>query len=185
MVLSREVYNGTYIMAKKTTRRGHKTATSKTTGAILNRRAGFDYELGDSITVGLELTGAETKAARLGRIQLKGSYVVPKISVNQRSELFLINASFSLANNMPRRSGQEASTVDTRARKVLAKRREIDQLIAARTNGATIIPTKLLTSGRYIKLVIALGHGKKKYDKRETIRRRDLERENAKLLKKL
>jgi SsrA-binding protein len=57
--------------------------------------------------------------------------------------------------------------------------------VATRNSGATIIPTKLLASGRYIKLVIALGHGKKRYDKRETIRRRDLERENAKLLKKL
>ena len=172
-------------MAKKVTRRGHKTATSKSAGAILNRRAGFDYELGESIIVGLELTGAETKAARLGRVQLKGSYVVPKTNHNQRTELFLINASFSLVNNTPRQSGQETSTVDTRARKVLAKRREIDQLVATRNSGATIIPTKLLASGRYIKLVIALGHGKKRYDKRETIRRRDLERENAKLLKKL
>lgn len=172
-------------MAKKVTRRGHRTAQSKPVGAILNRRAGFDYELGDAITVGLELTGAETKAARLGHVHLKGSYVVPKLNHNQRSELFLINASFSLANNAPRQAGQETSTVDTRARKILAKRREIDDLIAARNNGVTIIPTKLLASGRYIKLVIALGHGKKKYDKRETIKRRDLEREHAKLLRKL
>lgn len=173
-------------MAKKVTRRGHRTAQSKSSGAIINRRASFDYELGDTITVGLELTGAETKAARLGHIQLKGAYVVPKINpANQRPELFLINASFSLATNLPKHSRQETSTVDTRTRKILAKRREIDQLVAARNSGSTIIPTKLLPSGRYIKLVIALGKGKKNYDKREAIKRRDLQRENAKLLKKI
>ena len=113
-------------MAKKVTRRGHRTAQSKSSGAIVNRRARFDYELGDTVTVGLELTGAETKAARLGHIQLRGSYVVPKINIaNQRAELFLINASFSLATNVPKHSSREASVVDTRARKVLAKRREI------------------------------------------------------------
>ena len=173
-------------MAKKVTRRGHRTTGSKSNGAIVNRRARFDYELGDTVTVGLELTGAETKAARLGHIQLRGSYVVPKMNAaNQRAELFLINASFSLATNVPKHSSREASVVDTRARKVLANRREIDQLVAARNNGSTIIPTKLLTTSRYIKLVIALGKGKKKYDKRETIKRRDLQRENAKLLKKI
>lgn len=173
-------------MAKKVTRRGHRIAQPKSSGAIFNRRASFDYELGDSITVGLELTGAETKAARLGHIQLKGSYVVPKInSEKQRSELFLINASFSLATNTPKNSGGESNVVDSRARKILAKRREIDQLVSARNNGYTIIPTKLLTNGRYIKLVIALGRGKKRYDKREAIRRRDLQRENGRLLKKL
>ncbi len=171
---------------KKPTRRGHKVATAKSSGAIINRRASFDYTLGESIVVGLELTGAETKAARLGRVQLKGSYVVPRTTGRQGGiELYLINASFSLATNTPKNAGRDTNTVDTRARKILAKRREIDQLAANRSSGATIIPTKLLTSGRYIKLVIALGQGKKNYDKRETIRRRDLERENAKLLKKL
>lgn len=173
-------------MTKKVTRRGHRIAQPKSSGAIFNRRASFDYELGDAITVGLELTGAETKAARLGHVQLKGSYVVPKInSEKQQSELFLINASFSLATNLPKNSGRESSVVDSRARKILAKRREIDQLVAARNSGFTIIPTKLITSTRYIKLTIALGRGKKRYDKREAIKRRDLQRENDKLLKKL
>ena len=56
-------------------------------------------------------------------------------------------------------------------------RREIEQLEAAKKQGMTIVPTKLLTSGRYIKLVIALGKGKKNYDKRQAIKKRDLERE--------
>lgn len=174
------------IMAKKVTRRGHKTTAQNHKGQVLNRRAGFDYNLSDDLVVGLELTGSETKAARFGHVQLRGAYVVPKLnSVKNRQELFLINASFSLATNAPKSSGEDTSVVDTRARKILAKRREIDQLISQKNSGSTIIPTKLLTSGRYIKLVIALGQGKRKYDKRETIRRRDLERENAKILKKI
>ena len=94
------------------------------------------------------------------------------------------SASSKFATNAPKGSGQEATTVDNRARRVLAKRREIDQLISARSSGMTIIPTKLLTTGRYIKLVIALGKGKRNYDKRETIRRRQTERETARILEK-
>jgi SsrA-binding protein len=134
----------------------------------------------------LELTGAETKAARLGRVQLRGAYVTVRNNrATGQSELFLINASFSLATNVPKNSGQPTSAVDTRPRRILAKRREIDTLVARKNDGLTIVPTKLLTTGRYVKLVIALGKGKKKYDKRETIKRKDLARENAKFLKQL
>ena len=173
-------------MSKKSARRGHKTVAKASSAAIVNRRAGFDYELGDALTVGLALTGAETKAARLGRVNLRGSYVMPRENRETgRAELFLINASFSLATNAAKNSGQPTSAVDTRARKILAKRREIDHLAAGRANGLTIIPTKLLTRGRFVKLVVALGKGKKKYDKRETIRRKDLSRENAAIVKNL
>ncbi|MCL2038029.1 SsrA-binding protein [Candidatus Saccharibacteria bacterium] len=173
-------------MAKKPTRRGHKTTANRLGAQIINRRASFDYELGDILTVGLQLTGAETKAARLGHVQLRGSYVTPKEnSVTKKAELYLINASFSIATNVPKSSGEKPTTVDTRARKILAKRKEIDRLAMARASGQTIIPTKLLTNGHYIKLVIALGKGKKNYDKRASIRRRDTERDNAKFLKRL
>jgi len=172
-------------MSKKPARRGHRTTAKSPRAAILNRRAGFDYELGDTLTVGLSLTGAETKAARMGRVNLRGSYVVPRSNpLTKNAELYLINASFSLATNAPHGSGQDATTVDTRSRKILAKRKEIDRLVAARTSGLTIVPTKLLTNGRFIKLVIALGKGKKRYDKRQTIQRRDQERENARFTKR-
>jgi SsrA-binding protein len=169
---------------KKSARRGHRKSPRQVQPVISNRRASFDYELTDSLTVGLELTGAETKAARLGRVQLRGAYVTPRLNRDKgRSQLFLINASFSLATNAPKNSGQPTSSVDTRARRILAKRREIDFLVARHDSGLSIVPTKLLTTGRYVKLVIALGKGKKKYDKRETIKRRDIERENARLVK--
>ncbi|MCL2451327.1 SsrA-binding protein SmpB [Candidatus Saccharibacteria bacterium] len=168
-------------MKKSKQRRGHKTASKRPNSAVTNRRASFDYELSDNLTVGLELTGAEAKAARLGRVQLRGAYVT--VRGRQNPELFLINASFSLATNVPKNSGQPTSVVDSRSRKILAKRKEIDSLVAKKNSGLTIVPTKLLTSGRYIKLVIALGKGKKKYDKRETIKKRDLDRENQRARK--
>jgi SsrA-binding protein len=140
----------------------------KNSPSIVNRRATFDYFLDDEIVVGLVLTGAETKAARLGHVQLKGSYV----TVNG-GELWLVNASFSVKSN----DKGNQRTVDDRSRKLLAKRSQIDKLIEAKKQGLTIVPTKLLTNSRYIKLIIATGRGKKRYDKREVIKKRDLERE--------
>lgn len=144
--------------------------------AVLNRRASFDYALGEEVIGGLVLTGPEVRAARDGHVQLKGAFVSIR-----NNELWLNNASFSLRLNQ---KGQtDTRTVDTRARKVLIKRKQIDQLIAARQKSMTIVPIKLLTAGRYIKVVIALGKGKKLYDKRETIKRRDQSREAARAIK--
>jgi SsrA-binding protein len=137
-------------------------------GTIVNRRASFDYTLSDELVVGIVLTGAETKAARMGHVQLKGSYVTVK-----REELWLVNASFSIASH-ERDTGK---TVDTCDRKLLAHRKQIDKLIEAKNSGLSIVPLRLLTNSRHIKLVIATGRGKKKYDKREAIRKRDQQRE--------
>lgn len=130
---------------------------------ITNRRARFDYDLGDSLVVGLELTGAETKALRLGHGQLRGAYVTLK-----GGELFLINATISGTAGVP-----IAESEQTRARKLLAKRREISALIEAKQQGRTIVPLEMLTRSRYIKLRIAVGRGKKRYDKRQTLKARD------------
>lgn len=137
--------------------------------SIVNRRAQFDYELGEEIVAGLVLTGPEVRAARDGHVQLKGAFV----SLRQ-GELWLNNASFSLRHNV--RGQANARTVDTSARKLLASRKQIDNFAAARQQGMSIVPTKLLTTGRFIKIVIALGRGKKRYDKRQTIKRRDQDR---------
>lgn len=143
--------------------------------AILNRRARYDYNLGDELVVGMSLTGLEVRAARDGHIQLKGSYVSIK-----DNELWLTNASFSLKLN--ERGNPSARSVDTSPRKLLASRKQIDQLLAERKAGNTIVPIRLLTAGRYIKLVIAPGKGKKTYDKRETIKRRDQDRDTKRVL---
>lgn len=137
------------------------------TGRIINRRARFDYELGESLVVGLQLTGAETKALRLRHGQLRGAYV----TVNN-NELWLVNAKISPTAGLSIDEQEQ-----TRSRKLLAKRKEIDQLITARQAGNTIVPLELLTKGRYVKLRIAVGKGKKRYDKRETIKKRQQERE--------
>jgi SsrA-binding protein len=136
---------------------------------IINRRAKFDYELGDSLVVGLQLTGAETKALRMGHGQLRGAYVTVK-----DNELWLINSQINSAKGVNISEDDEI-----RSRKLLAKRREIDALIQAKQDGRTIVPLELLTQGRYIKLRIAVGRGRKHYDKRETIKRRQQERDIA------
>jgi len=141
--------------------------------SIQNRRARHDYALGDSLVVGLELTGPETKALRLGHGQLRGAYVTVKAD-----ELFLINATIAGTSGIPISESDQ-----TRTRKVLAKRREIAALVAAKQQGQTIVPLEILTQGRFIKLRIAVGRGKKQYDKRQTLKARDDNRRAATELK--
>ena len=148
-------------MAKRAKKSGEKR--------ILNRRARFDYELGDSLVVGMQLTGAETKALRFGHGQLRGAYVTVK-----DGELWLINSQISSTGGIKIPQDQE-----TRSRKLLAKKTEINRLVEAKQRGNTIVPLEILTQGRYVKLRIAVGRGKRKYDKRETIKRRQQERDIA------
>jgi SsrA-binding protein len=134
--------------------------------AISNRRARHDYELGDSLVAGLELTGAETKSLRMGHGHLRGAYVTVK-----GNELFLINATIAGSSGIP-----IVDTETTRARKLLVKRRQIEAMLDAKQQGNTIVPLEILTGGRYIKLRIAIGRGKKLYDKRHALKTRDEER---------
>lgn len=143
--------------------------------AIVNRRASFDYALEDELTVGMVLAGNEVRAARDGLVQLKGSYVSIK-----DGELWLNNASFSLKLNQ---KGGEQKSVDSTAKKLLASKKQIEALEAKRKSGMSIIPVRLLNRGRFIKLVIALGKGKKKYDKRESLKRRQSQREANKAMR--
>lgn len=131
--------------------------------AIQNRRARHDYELGDSLVVGIELTGKETKALRMGQGSLRGAYVTVK-----GDELYLLNALIGEVPGITFEADEK-----TRTRKLLAKRREIDALIEGKQQGKTIVPLEILTRGRYIKLRISIGRGKKRWDKRETLKKRD------------
>lgn len=140
---------------------------------IRNRRAQHDYELGDSLVVGMELMGGEAKALRMGHGQLRGAYVTVK-----NDELFLINATISGTNGIPISEADQ-----TRARKLLARKREIATLIEAKQQGRTIVPLNMLTQGRYIKLRIAIGKGRKLYDKRQSMKKRDETRAMAAALK--
>ncbi len=140
---------------------------------ITNRRARHDYELGDSLVVGLELTGAEAKSLRMGHGQLRGAYVTIKAE-----ELYLINATIAGTSGIPINESDQ-----TRARKLLAKRRQINALVEAKQQGKTIVPLEILTAGRYIKLRISVGKGKKHYDKRQTLKARDDTRRTQAALK--
>ena len=136
------------------------------TKVIRNRRARFDYELGDNLVVGLELNGREVKSLRMGHGYLRGAYVTVK-----DDQLWLINATINGTSGIP-----IAEDEQSRARRLLAKRREINQLIAVKQQGRTIVPLDILTQGRYIKLRIAVGKGRKLYDKRQVLKRREDQR---------
>lgn len=136
------------------------------TKQITNRRAKHDYELGDSLVAGIQLSGAETKALRMGHGQLRGAYVTAK-----DGELWLLNATISGSSGIPINENDQV-----RSRKLLLKKREINTLLDAKQQGRTIVPLEMLTHGRYIKVRIAVGKGKKNYDKRQALKKRDEER---------
>ena len=123
----------------------------------MNARARYDYVLGDELTTGMALTGPEVRSIRDHHVQLKGSFVTIR-----NGELWLNNLTLG------------ADTA--RNIKLLATRKQIAALERAKVDGSTIVPVKLLGGTRHIKLVIAVGKGKKKYDKREVIKKRDIER---------
>ena len=140
---------------------------------IANRRARHDYELGDTLTAGIELTGGETKSLRMGHGHLRGAYATIK-----DNELWLINATI-----VGTRGVQVPEQDQTRSRRLLVHHRELEHLQAAKQQGRTIVPLELLTGGRYIKVRIAIGKGKKHYDKRQTIKARDEARRISTALK--
>lgn len=135
--------------------------------SIKNRRAKYDYDLGDSLVVGLQLSGAETKSLRMGHGHLRGAYVTVK-----DDELQLINSTITGSSGIPISEEDQ-----TRSRKLLAKRKEIDKLIALKRDGLSIVPLEILNKGRFIKLRISIGRGKKRYDKRQVLKARDEKRQ--------
>jgi len=140
-----------------------------------NKKAGFDYEILESHEAGLVLFGYEVKAMKTGHVSLAGSYVVSK-----GNEFYLINALVPPYQpvNTPVDYDQK------RSRKLLLKKSEIASLIGkSKIKGLTLIPLKLYTKKSRIKLEFAIAKGKRKTDKRETIKRRDIEREIGRRLK--
>ncbi len=140
-----------------------KKKNKPSSGTIANRRARFDYALQDSYVVGLVLNGRETKSLRMGHGDLSGAYVTVK-----ENELWLVNSSVHGTRGIL----IEDSEV-TRTRKILAKHKEIEEMIRAKQQGMTLVPTDILTKGRFIKLRVSIGKGKREYDKRNTIKQRD------------
>lgn len=151
----------------------HKT-TSKT--ITLNKKALHDYHIEQRFEAGLVLHGWEVKSIRTGRVQLKDSYVVFK-----RHEAFLLNAHIS-----PLLTASTHITPDPlRSRKLLLHQKELNTLLGAvKRQGYTLIPLELYWKHNRVKLAFALAKGKKLYDKRESEKKRDWEREKQRLMKK-
>lgn len=133
-----------------------------------NKRANFDYEILEKYEAGLVLAGHEVKSIKTGHVSLKESFVTIR-----GNELYLTNAHIPPYQH----AGQLANYDPTRPRKLLLKKSEIKSLIGqARTKGLTLVSIRLYTKRKLIKLEFGLGKGKKEYDKRETIKKREDER---------
>jgi SsrA-binding protein len=133
-----------------------------------NRKAQHDYHLQETLEAGLVLTGPEVKSLRLGRANLKDSYALPRAG-----ELFLYKLHISPYENSPL---QDQNPI--RVRKLLLHKHEIKRLMGKiQEKGLTLIPVKLYFRAGRGKVELALAKGKKLYDKREAIRKKDLKRE--------
>jgi len=134
-----------------------------------NRRAKFDYEILETYEAGLVLFGHEVKAIKTGHISLSNSFVVIK-----NNELYLINSFVP-----PYQPKNTPSDYDPeRSRKLLLQKQEIRSLIGkSKAKGLTLLPLRVYTKKNKLKLEFAIGRGKRKIDKREQIKKRDIERE--------
>jgi SsrA-binding protein len=138
-----------------------------------NKKAFFDYEILEKFEAGIFLIGQEVKSIKLGRINLKGSYVVLKQS-EKNPEVFLIGC--SVPPYQPKNS--PADYDPQRSRKLLLKREEIKYLIGKSSQrGLTIIPLKVYTKKGKIKVEIGIAKGRKKFDKKDLIKKRETDRE--------
>lgn len=141
---------------------------------IKNKKVNFDYEIIDTFESGIVLTGTEIKSIRLGKANLKDSYAIIK-----NNELYLLNMHISSYEQ-----GNRFNHEETRTRKLLMHKNEILKLKdKIEIDGYTIVPIKLYFKGSKAKILLGLAKGKKNYDKRESIKKKDMERQLAKDLK--
>lgn len=142
-----------------------------------NRKARFDYEILEKYEAGIELLGTEVKSVRGGRVSLDGAFIVVR-----GSEAFLINA--NIPPYQPKNAPKDYDPL--RNRKLLLTKKELAELAGSDgSKGLTITPISVYNKGRKIKIEIALVKGKKKFDKRETLKKREAEREMRRGYKEL
>ena len=142
---------------------------------VLNKKATFDYELLEKFEAGISLLGTEAKSVRRKQGKLEGSHVVIR-----GGEAFLVGASIS--------AFQKANAPDDydpeRTRTLLFSKKQLDHLhTESEKKGLTLVPIRLYNQGRFLKLEVAIARGKKKHDKRETMKSRDTKRDIDRLLK--
>ncbi len=141
----------------------------------VNKKARFDYELLETLEAGLVLTGAEVKSIKAGHVQMKGAFL--DIS---KDELWLKNT--YIAKYGP--AGKQEDYISDRNRKVLVHKRQLARLIGKKqSDGLTLVPLSIYTKGNLIKLQFAVARGKKKHEKRESIKKRDVDRQIRERLK--
>lgn len=135
----------------------------------VNKRAHFEYEILQKYEAGLSLVGHEVKSAKSGNVQLKGAYVA--ISKGQPTIINMHIGAYPKAGPLP-------SYNPTRTRQLLLNKREINQLIGKKQElGLTLVPLRVYTKHNRVKLEFGIGRGKKKFDKREDIKKRDVKRD--------
>ena len=140
-----------------------------------NRKAYHNYLIQDSVEAGIVLTGTEIKSIRAGKVSLGDAYVKP-----EAGELWLLNAHIARYE-----AGSYLSHEPTRPRKLLLHHKQIDNLTSkVSEKGLTLVPLKLYIKGNIAKVEVALAKGKKLYDKRESIVRRETEREMERAIKR-
>jgi len=142
---------------------------------IKNKKSSFNYEITDKFEAGIELLGFEVKSLKNNQGSLEGAYVIIR-----GNEAFLISANIPAYQpaNAPKDYDPE------RPRKLLLNKKELAELAGAESQkGLTIVPISVYTKGNKVKLEIGIGRGKKKHDKRETIKKRDSARDVARELK--
>lgn len=136
-----------------------------------NKKALHDYKILESFQAGIVLSGPEVKSAKAGRIDLKGSYAM----IDGKGEAWMIGAHIA---PYPPAAGTQKDYDPTRSRKLLLKSKEIAYLIGKlKAKGLTILPVKAYTERRFIKIELGLGRGKKAHDKREALKKKDIERD--------
>ncbi|MDE5899788.1 MAG: SsrA-binding protein SmpB [Muribaculaceae bacterium] len=143
---------------------------------IKNRRATFDYAIGDTFTAGLVLTGTEIKSIRLGKASLTDTFCYVDRGEVWVKNMYIAEYFYGTYNNH----------LERRDRKLLLNRKEIRQLEKeSQTAGFTIVPLRLFINERGLaKLVVGIGKGKKEYDKRQSIKERDDKRSMARFFQK-
>lgn len=130
---------------------------------ITNKIAYFDYNIEDELEAGIVLIGDEVKAVRANRVSLKGSYAKVFFNDKNKPEVFLVGSYFNTSNADPYRT-----------RKLLLKKSEIEKLVGkVNEKGLTLLPLKMYFKKGLVKVLLGLGRGKKKFDKREALRKRD------------
>ncbi|OGY65412.1 MAG: SsrA-binding protein [Candidatus Harrisonbacteria bacterium RIFCSPLOWO2_01_FULL_44_18] len=146
-----------------------------------NKKAYFNYQILETFEAGVELKGFEVKAIKTGRVNLTGAFATLKRSHGGRStEIWLTNA--DIPPYQPKNT--PADYDPRRSRRLLLKRSEIQYLIGKlQAERLTMVPLKVYNKGGLIKIELGLGRGKRKYEKREVIKKRDAQREIRRALK--